>query len=175
METYTPRTLLDAVRYFKDPDVCLQFMANLRWPDGVVKCPICGSAKVHFLANQRRWKCSVNHDRRQFSIKVGTIFEDSPLGLDKWLPAVWLLSNCKNGISSYEIKRDLGVTQKTAWFMLSRIRLGLQSENGGMLGGEVEVDETFIGQKARNMHKAKRAEKIQGRGAEGKEIVFGMV
>ena len=102
METYTPRTLLDAVRYFKDPDVCLRFMAGLRWPDGIVKCPICNSAKVHFLANQRRWKCSTPHDRRQFSIKVGTIFEDSPIGLDKWLPAVWLLTNCKNGISSYD-------------------------------------------------------------------------
>ncbi len=126
METHTPRTLLDAVRYFKDPDVCLRFMIALRWPDGVVKCPICGSEKVHFLANQRRWKCSVNHDRRQFSIKVGTIFEDSPLGLDKWLPAVWLLTNCKNGISSYEVAKDLGVTQKTAWFMDHRIRKAMQ-------------------------------------------------
>jgi transposase-like protein len=126
METYTPRSLLDAVRYFKDPDVCLHFMAKLRWPDGVAKCPICGSVKVHFLAKQRRWKCSVNHDRRQFSIKVGTIFEDSPLGLDKWLPAVWLLTNCKNGVSSYEIARDLDVTQKTAWFMLHRIRKAMQ-------------------------------------------------
>ena len=126
METYTPKTFLDAVRYFKDADVCLQFMANLRWPDGAVSCPICGSIKVHYLANQRRWKCGTPHDRRQFSIKVGTIFEDSPIGLDKWLPVVWLLTNCKNGISSYEIARDLGVTQKTAWFMLHRIRKAIQ-------------------------------------------------
>jgi transposase-like protein len=170
METYTPRTLLDAVRYFKDPDVCLQFMAGLRWPDGVVKCPICGSTKVHFLANQRRWKCSVDHDRRQFSIKVGTIFEDSPLGLDKWLPAVWLLTNCKNGVSSYEIARDLDVTQKTAWFMLHRIRKAMQHGSfWTKMEGEIEADESFIGGLARNMHKDKKA-KITGTGEAAKRL-----
>jgi len=175
METYTPRTLLDAVRYFKDPDVCLQFMANLRWPDGVVKCPICGSAKVHFLANQRRWKCSAKHDRRQFSIKVGTIFEDSPLGLDKWLPAVWLLTNCKNGISSYEVAKDLGVTQKTAWFMDHRIRKAMQRGSfWTKMEGEIEADESFIGGLARNMHKDKKA-KITGTGGSGKAIVMGLL
>src|ERR1700730_1592738 len=125
MATMTPRTLLDAVRYFKDSDVCLQFMVGLRWPDGIVKCPICGIDKVHFLANQRRWKCSGKHDRRQFSIKVGTIFEDSPIGLDKWLPAAWLLTNCKNGISSYELARAIGITQKAAWHVLHRIRYAM--------------------------------------------------
>jgi hypothetical protein len=173
--TYTPRTLLDAVRYFKDPDVCLQFMVALRWPDGIVKCPICGSAKVHFLANQRRWKCSVNHDRRQFSIKVGTIFEDSPLGLDKWLPAVWLLTNCKNGISSYEVAKDLGVTQKTAWFMDHRIRKAMQRGSfWTKMEGEIEADESFIGGLARNMHKDKKA-KITGTGGSGKAIVMGLL
>jgi transposase-like protein len=175
VDTYTPRTLLDAVRYFKDPDVCLRFMFGLRWPNGVVKCPICGSEKVHFLANQRRWKCSVNHDRRQFSIKVGTIFEDSPLGLDKWLPAVWLLTNCKNGVSSYEIARDLDVTQKTAWFMLHRIRKAMQHGSfWTKMEGEIEADESFIGGLARNMHKNKKA-KITGTGGSGKAIVMGLL
>jgi len=170
-----PRTLLDAVRYFKDPDVCLQFMVGLRWPDGTVKCPICGSDKVHFLANQRRWKCSAKHDRRQFSIKVGTIFEDSPIGLDKWLPAVWLLTNCKNGISSYEVAKDLGVTQKTAWFMLQRIRLAMQKGTfWNKMEGEIEADESYIGGLARFMHKNKKA-KITGTGGSGKAIVMGLL
>ena len=173
--TITPRTLLDAVRYFNDPDVCLQFMVGLRWPDGVVKCPICGSDKVHFLANQRRWKCSTKHDRRQFSIKVGTIFEDSPIGLDKWLPAVWLLTNCKNGISSYEVAKDLGVTQKTAWFMLQRIRLAMQKGTfWSKMDGEIEADESYIGGLARFMHKNKKA-KITGTGGSGKAIVMGLL
>jgi len=150
-------------------------MIALRWPDGVVKCPICGSEKVHFLANQRRWKCSVNHDRRQFSIKVGTIFEDSPLGLDKWLPAVWLLTNCKNGISSYEVAKDLGVTQKTAWFMDHRIRKAMQRGSfWTKMEGEIEADESFIGGLARNMHKDKKA-KITGTGGSGKAIVMGLL
>jgi transposase-like protein len=175
METYTPRTLLDAVRYFKDPNVCLQFMVGLRWPDGIVKCPICGSAKVHFLANQRRWKCSTKHDRQQFSIKVGTIFEDSPIGLDKWLPAAWLLTNCKNGISSYELAKDLGVTQKTGWFMLQRIRLAMQKGTfWSKMEGEIEADESYIGGLARFMHKNKKA-KITGTGGSGKAIVMGLL
>jgi len=175
MTTMIPRTLLDAVRYFKDPDVCLQFMVGLRWPDGTVKCPICGSDKVHFLANQRRWKCSAKHDRRQFSIKVGTIFEDSPIGLDKWLPAVWLLTNCKNGISSYEVAKDLGVTQKTAWFMLQRIRLAMQKGTfWNKMEGEIEADESYIGGLARFMHKNKKA-KITGTGGSGKAIVMGLL
>ncbi len=150
-------------------------MARLRWPDGIVKCPNCGSAEVHFLANQRRWKCSVPHDRRQFSIKVGTIFEDSPLGLDKWLPAAWLLTNCKNGVSSYEIARDLGITQKSAWFMMHRIRLAMQRGTfWSKLEGEIEADESFIGGLARNMHKNKKA-KITGTGGAGKAIVMGIL
>src|SRR5438067_8538831 len=139
----TPKTLQQAIVFFSSPDNCLEYMVARRWPNGVV-CPTCGRKDVSFLANQRKWQCKSAHDRRQFTVKVGTIFEDSPLGLDKWLTAVWLITSCKNGISSYEIMRDLGVTQKTAWFMLQRIRLGLQSDCG-MLAGEIEVDESFIG------------------------------
>lgn len=171
----TPTTLLQAVRYFKDSDVYLQFMAFIRWPDGVVKCPICGSNKVHFLANQRRWKCSQKHERRQFSVKVGTIFEDSPLGLDKWLPAVWQVVNCKNGISSYEMARALGVTQKTAWFMDHRVRKAMQVGSFEKMKGAVEADETFIGGLARFMHKSDRTRKIKGTGGSGKAIVMGLL
>ena len=155
MDTRTPTTLLDAVRFFKDPDVCLQFMVTMRWPDGVVKCPRCGSTRVGFLANQRRWQCSIRHDRRQFSVKVGTIFEDSPLGLDKWLPAVWQIVNCKNGISSYETARALGITQKSAWFLNHRIRKAMQAGTFEKVKGQVEADETFIGGLARFMHNAR--------------------
>src|SRR5918996_1701008 len=129
-------------------------MVEQRWPDGRVICPTCGSDRVTFLSRQRRWKCYGKHPRAQFSIKVGTIFEDSPLGLEKWLPALWMVVNDKNGISSYEIHRALGVTQKTAWFMLHRIRLAMQQGSIEKLSGHVEVDETFIGGKARNMHRS---------------------
>jgi transposase-like protein len=157
---YEPQSLQEAILYFSDAENCLNYLVARRpeWKDGVV-CPRCGSTSVGFLKNQLRWQCSVRHPRRQFSVKVDTIFEDSPLGLDKWLPAMWLINNCKNGISSCEIARALDVTQKTAWFMLHRIRLTQQGKNGGKLGGpgqEVEADETMIGGKARNMHQGKR-------------------
>lgn len=145
---------------------------RMRWPDGKVLCPNCGSADVAYLPNARVFKCYQNHERQKFSLKVGTIFEDSPVALEKWLPVMWMLVNCKNGVSSWEIHRAIGVTQKTAWFMLQRARLAMQdNQTGGKLGGEVEVDETFIGGKARNMHKDKRAEKIVGRGPGNKAIV----
>src|SRR5665213_972404 len=166
-----PTTLQEAIVHFADADNCLNYLVARRWPDGVVACPTCGRKNPRYNAERKVWQCSIKHEKRQFSVKLGTIFEDSPLGLDKWLPAVWLLSNCKNGISSFEIGRALGVTQKTAWFMLSRIRLGLQSEDGGKLSGDVEVDESFIGGEARNMHKDVKARKIIGRGPEGKAIV----
>lgn len=169
-----PVTLLEAIRYFSDPDNCLHYVAVRRWPNGV-SCPTCGREDVTFIAARRVWQCKTKHPKRQFSVKVGTIFEDSALGLDKWLMAMWMISNCKNGISSYEIHRAIGITQKCAWHMLHRIRLAMQGEEGGMLSGEVEVDETFIGGKARNMHKHKRDAKITGRGPTDKEIVFGMV
>jgi len=166
------KTLQQAVIHFSDFENCKAEMVELRWPDGNVKCPQCGSGKVSYLAKARVWKCYGKHDRPKFSLKTGTIFEDSPIGLDKWLAALWLVVNCKNGISSCESARDLGVTQKTAWFMNHRIREAMQNpKTGGKLGGEVEVDETFIGGKARNMHAKKRKEKISGRGASGKAIV----
>ncbi len=168
-----PKTLLEAIRYFSDLDVATQYFANLRWPDGPV-CPRCGLVKDHYYTKPRRlWQCK--DCKKQFSVKVGTIFEDSPIGMDKWLPAMWMLVNDKNGKSSYELGRDLGVQQKTAWFMLHRIRLAMQTGTFEKLSGEVEADETFIGGKARNMHKDKRAEKIAGRGSSGKVAVMGLL
>ncbi|MDT7540861.1 MAG: hypothetical protein QOE33_765 [Acidobacteriota bacterium] len=169
----TPKTLQQAVKFFSDLDNCQNYMIAARWSDGKVRCPSCGSEKVTYLANARLWKCYAKHPRAKFSLKVGTIFEDSPLGLDKWMMAMWLIANCKNGISSYEVARDLGITQKSAWHMLQRIRLAMRVGSFEKLGGEVEVDETFIGGKARNMHADKRKAKITGRGASGKTIVVG--
>lgn len=170
-----PSTLIEAVRYFADADLALAFMAELRWPNGPV-CPHCDATEPSFLKTRRIWKC--RECRKQFSIKVGTIFEDSPLGLDKWLPALWLLANAKNGISSYEIARALGVTQKTAWFMLSRIRLAMQTKTfTSKLGGkgrDVEVDETFVGGLGKFMHKSKR-ERLSGTGIVDKVAVMGLL
>lgn len=169
-----PRTLQEAILYFSNADNCLNFLAARRWKTGVV-CPTCGRKDVTFVPARRVWQCKTRHPKCQFSVKVGTIFEDSPIGLDKWLSAFWMIGSCKNGISSYELMRDLGVTQKTAWFMLHRVRLAMQETHGGKLSGKIEVDETFIGGKARNMHSAKRKEKIQGRGVSGKAVVMGML
>jgi transposase-like protein len=168
-------TLRDAIIWFTDFEHCRKFMVELRWADGVVKCPQCGSDNVTWLSKTRVWKCYAKHARPTFTLKTGTIFEDSPIPVEKWLTAAWLIISCKNGISSYEIHRALGVTQKTAWFMLHRIRLAMQDTGFNKLAGEVEVDESFIGGKARNMHKAKRERVITGRGPQGKEVVFGMV
>jgi len=170
----TPTTLVEAIRYFSDPDTCLKFMVALRWPTGV-HCPECGSDQVIFLANARLFKCRGKHPRQKFSVKVGTIFEDSPITLDKWLTAIWMIANDKNGVSSYEIHREIGVTQKTAWFMLHRIRLAMQTGTFQKLSGQVESDETYIGGKARNMHKYKKAQSIKGRGTAGKAIVMGIL
>ncbi len=171
-----PSTLQQAIIHFQDFENCKSFMVELRWPDGVVKCPECGSDRVVYMATQRRWKCYAKHPKPQFSMKTGTIFEDSPLGLDKWLVAVWLIVNCKNGISSYEVHRDLGITQKTAWFMDHRIRFALHRGSfDKMLSGEVEADETFIGGLARNMHKAKREKNITGTGGKDKAMVLGIL
>lgn len=168
-----PTTLQEAIIHFADFENCKTFMVNLRWPDGKVLCPHCGSLNVDYLPNARVFKCYEKHDRQKFSLKVGTIFEDSPISLEKWLPVMWLVVNCKNGVSSWEIHRAMGVSQKTAWFMLQRARLAMQDNvTGGKLSGEVEVDETFIGGKARNMHGEVKARKIQGRrGPMGKAIV----
>src|SRR5579862_3599892 len=173
-------SLRDAILYFSAFEHCKDFMVQLRWPDGTVKCPQCGSEKTCYLAKNRVWKCYATHPKPRFTLKTGTIFEDSPIPLEKWLPAVWMLLNSKNGISSWELSRALGVTQKTAWFMLHRVRLAMQSKTfnklGGPGGGEVEVDESFIGGKARFMHKARKREiQKEGRNLGGKVIVMGML
>ncbi len=173
-----PKTLQQAIQFFSDYDNCRQFMIAIRWEDGVVRCPACSSDKVTYLANAKVYRCYVKHPKQKFSLKVGTIFEDSPLPLEKWLPAVWMIVSAKNGVSSYEIHRALGITQKSAWFMLHRIRLAMQSGSFIKFGGdgaEIEVDETFIGGKARNMYKNIRAKKITGTGGKGKAIVFGIL
>jgi transposase-like protein len=165
-----PQTLQQAIRYFADPEVCLTFVANLRWPEGAV-CPRCSAKKPRFIQTRRIWECK--GCRKQFSVKVGTIFEDSPISLDKWLCAIWLIVNAKNGVSSYEIARSLGVTQKTGWFMMHRIRLALQRGSfAKKLAGPVEADETYIGGKARFMHSTKRS---RTRGITGKAIVMGLL
>lgn len=167
-----PKSLLEAVRYFTDLDVATDFVAKLRWPHGPI-CPRCEGTEYSYLTTRRVWKCK--SCKKQYSVKVGTIFEDSPLGLDKWLPAIWLIANSKNGISSHELGRALGVTQKSTWFMLHRIRLAMQTGSFEKFSGEVEVDETYIGGKARNMHKRDRPAKISGRSYLNKTVVLGMI
>jgi len=166
-----PENLLEAVRYFSDLDVATEYVAKLRWPNGPV-CPKCGGVEYSYLKTRRLWKCKAC--KKQYSVKVGTVFEDSPLGLDKWLPAVWLAANSKNGISSHELGRALGITQKSAWFMLHRIRLAMQAGSFDKLDGEVEVDESFIGGKARNMHRSTRERKDIRPGAWDKTVVLGI-
>jgi transposase-like protein len=173
-ELKTPKTLQEAVRYYADPDVTFALMVQVRWPNGVI-CQECGDANPRFIATRRMWECRNKHTKRQFSVKKGTIFEDSPIGLDKWFVAIWLLNNCKNGVSSLELHRALGVTQKTAWFMLHRIRAALHRGTFIKMEGEVEADETFIGGLSRNMHKRDRARKIKGTGGAGKAIVMGLL
>jgi transposase-like protein len=174
-----PKSLQEAILYFANPDNCIAYLSVRRWPDGKVICPICNSEGVSaFNPKRRTWKCAKHHPKREFSVKVGTVMEDSPIGLDKWLTAMWLLTTCKNGISSYEIERDLKVSQKAAWFMLHRIRLAMQDDAfGSKLRGEVEADETFIGGKARNMHKDVKARRISGSGrnVQDKIVVMGML
>ena len=170
-----PKTLIEAIRYFKDFERCREFLVELRWPEGEVTCPRCGGNRVKWLEKARVWKCYAKHKRPTFSLKTGTIFEDSPIPLDKWITAVWLVVNCKNGISSYEMARWLGVTQKSAWFMNHRIRKAMQEGTLNKLEGEVEVDETFIGGKARNMHVSARRCRITGTGGKDKTVVLGML
>jgi transposase-like protein len=171
-----PKSLLEAVKYFSDVERCREFLAAIRWENGPI-CPKCESNDVTLLRTRSIYKC--RSCKKQFSIKVGTIFEDSPLGLDKWLPAAWLIINCKNGVSSYEIARDLEITQKSAWFMLHRIRLAMQTGTFEKMSGVVEADETFVGGKAANMHAYKLAQlKARGlvrAGTEGKAIVAGIL
>src|SRR6266852_357754 len=173
-----PTTLQHAIQFFSDYENCRKFMVAVRWADAKVRCPYCDSEKVTYLANARLYRCYGDHPKQKFSLKIGTVFEDSPIGLEKWLPAVWLVVNCKNGISSYELHRALGVTQKSAWFMLHRIRLAMQSKSFSKMGGsgsEVEVDETYIGGKARNMHLSKRQRRITGVLTDDKTTVMGFL
>ena len=167
-----PQTLMEAIRYFADADVALNFMAELRWPNGPT-CPACESKEYTFISTRRVWKCKAC--KKQYTVKQGTIMEDSPISLDKWLCAIWMIANDKNGISSYEIHRGIGITQKSAWFLLHRIRLAMQTGSFEKFGGPCEADETFIGGKARFMHKDKREATIKGRGASGKTIVMGIL
>jgi transposase-like protein len=172
-----PKTLREAIQYFSDSENCRKFMVSVLWPDGVVKCPICGMDNPAYMEKAKLYFCKGKHPRQKFSLKVGTIFEDSPIGLEKWLPAFWLMVNAKNGISSYEMARALGVTQKTAWFMEHRIRESMKSFNfeqmGGIEGGPVEADECFVGGKPKNMHAYKRA-KLEPKG-ERKTAVMGLL
>jgi transposase-like protein len=169
-----PTTLQEAIVYFNDPDNCVAYLVARRWANGVA-CPTCGSTKVSYLAKVRRWQCSARHDQRQFTLKTGTVMEDSPLGLDKWLAAMWLILNCKNGISSWEISRGIGISQKSAWHMMHRIRFSFHGGPFEKLSGEIEADETFIGGKARNVHKDVRARKITGTGGKDKTAVMGIL
>lgn len=175
MTDITPQTLLDAVRYYTDPKVCFETMIRVKWPDGKVVCPKCGHGEVYIIAMRSLLQCKSKTCKKQFSVKVGTIFEDSPLGLDKWFVATWYIANCKNGVSSHELGRALGVTQKTAWFMLHRIREAMKTKAARKFTGTVEGDESFFGGKAKNMHAHKREKLIRGRGAVGKAIVQGLL
>jgi transposase-like protein len=172
----TPKTLLEAITFFSNYENCRQFMIAIRWADGVVRCPYCDATKLTYLEKARVYRCYGNHSKQKFSLKVGTIFEDSAIGLEKWLPAAWLISNCKNGISSYELARALGITQKSAWHMLHRLREAMTDTTGkvGGNGDPVECDETFVGGKVKNMHKSKRP-KFATQGGKDKAIVLGML
>src|SRR5271170_1970694 len=161
-ETF-PQTLHGAIKYFSKDDRAFEFMKVMRWPDGKVTCPRCGCDKVSFISTRKLWTCSACKTKKQFTIKVGTVLEDSAIPFEKWICGFWLIANAKNGISSYEIGRSIGVTQRTGWFMLQRIRLAMQNGTIVKLGGEVEVDETFIGAKSRNMHAKKRRERLKNR------------
>lgn len=175
MNTSFPQTLHEAVCYFAKDGNAFDFLRSIRWPDGVVKCPYCKSEDVSFISTRKIWKCKHCKDRSQFSVKVGTVLEDSPIALDKWLCGFWLIANAKNGISSYELARSIGITQKSAWFMLHRIRLAMQDGSIEKFSGRVEADETFIGGIARNMHADKKAQLKRGRGSIGKVAVMGLL
>ncbi len=173
-----PKTLQSAIVYFANPDNCIAYLVARRWPNGVI-CPTCGRTDVTYVPARRLWQCKTRHPKNQFSAKVGTVMEDSPISLDKWLMVMWMVANCKNGVSSWEIHRSIGITQKSAWFMLHRIRLALgeplEGKMGGDSGGPVEVDESFIGPDPRKMHNARRLKLKKGENAGSKAIVMGML
>jgi len=168
-----PKTLQTAIQYFSNEELCVQFVAKLRWPQGQPQCPACGSKNAMYQPQRFTWRC--RECNKHYSVKQGTIFEDSPIPLHKWLAAFWLIANAKNGISSYEVHRALGITQKSAWHLGHRIRLALQNGTSEKMGGEgetIEVDETYIGGKARNMHKSRRTGRT---GGAGKQALFGLL
>src|ERR1035437_9799342 len=169
-----PNTLQEAIVYFSDPVNCREYLVARRWPNGVI-CPRCGSHNVLFLEKYNRWHCREKHSAPQFTLKTGSIMEDSPIGVSKWLAAMWQIVNCKNGISSYEVHRAIGITQKSAWFMDHRIRLAFNGSPLGKASGHVEADETFIGGLARNMHVAQRQRRITGTGGKDKTAVMGIL
>jgi transposase-like protein len=177
LETKTPlNTLQQAFEHFSVPQNAIDYMIRLRWPDGAITCPRCASQAVTWMPTRSLFQCKGKHPKKQFSVKVGTIFEDSPLPLGKWLIVAWMLGNCRNGISSHEIARTIGVTQKTAWFMLHRLRTAAHEDSYKQpLFDEVEADETYVGGKAQNMHKWKRAEKIHSGGVHDKTPVMGIL
>ena len=166
-----PESLQEAVVYFSDPEKAHEWAVSLRWPNGI-ECPRCGSKEHSFISTRRIWFCK--GCKKQFTVKVGSIFEDSPLGMDKWMFALWLLVTCKNGISSYEIASHLNITQKSAWHLMHRVRKAVHSGSFTKLSGECEADETFIGGKARNMHVGKRQRRITGTGTKDKTAVMGL-
>lgn len=170
-----PKTLMEAVMHFADPDLCHEYLKSLKWPDGRVTCPTCGGDAIGEIKSRRMFQCKAKECRKQFSVKVGTIFEDSPLPLQKWFVAVWSVTNAKNGISSCELARAIGITQKSAWFMLHRIRLAMKTGTFRRIEGEIEADETYVGGLAKNMHKARRERVITGTGGSGKTIVMGLL
>lgn len=171
-EIYQPKTLMDAIKFFANINNCFAYLIPIRWPNGIT-CPNCEGTEHSFLSTRNVWKCKAC--KKQFTIKQGSIMEDSPLGYDKWMCAIWLIANAKNGISSYEIHRAIGVTQKSAWFLLHRIRLAMKTGSFLKMSGTIETDETFVGGKAKNMHQERRANLIKGRGAVGKAIVMGIL
>lgn len=173
MTEHGPETLMEAVQYFADEAVCMEQMKRIKWPDGVVRCPKCAGDNIGTIATRNLWKCRAC--KKQFSAKVDTIFEQSQLGLSKWFVGIWMIANCKNGISSLELHRALGITQKSAWFMLHRIRLAMRTGSFRKMHGVVESDETFVGGRAANMHREKRERTITGRGGVGKAIVHGLL
>lgn len=172
----TPKTLMAAVRYFADRRVCSEYLKGIKWPDGNITCPTCGCDSVHELSTRPGlMKCNRRACQKQFSLKRGTIMEDSPLGLDVWFTAIWAIANCKNGISSHELARACGITQKSAWFVLHRIRKAMETDEFQKLEGTIEVDETYIGGEAANMHKDRREQAVTGRGGVDKDIVQGIL
>jgi transposase-like protein len=168
-----PKTLQDAIAYFADADRAFDYAVKMRWLGGEITCPRCGRAKHSFIKTRKLWFCYVC--QKQFTVKVGTVMEDSPIGLDKWMVAFWMLANCKNGVSSYELHRALGVRQQTAWFMLHRIREAMKEMPGGTFGGpgsEVESDETFVGPNPYKMHRSRKIKLQQLRGQQRRGDVY---